>query len=271
MYALCHYVTMSQEPVGRRLAAALVSLHYGVKGPVTGPTIAGCTYDKGAHVITLRFNKTLLRGDTVAITRKQTPIPPLPSVDPSGHKHPKPTRPGPVLDSSLTHVCTGDEVDCSCMSWKYTPHPQPGNWTCEVPAGDPGKPRAMQGPVRGDIWTEVPIRVLPDMVSIVVDTTRLNISTGGVHAVRFGWSFADGTCCIDLAANTGLAPCIPGSCGLMTRDSLLPANPFFATIDEEGKCECPRPQACNGGASSDSSSEAAEQPLAPPALEPVVA
>jgi len=66
----------------------------------------------------------------------------------------------------------------------------------------------------------------------------------GVHAVKFGWSSRTGTCCIDILANTGLAPCIPGSCGVMTRDSLLPLNPFFATI-VGGKCRCPLPQTAN--------------------------
>jgi hypothetical protein len=66
----------------------------------------------------------------------------------------------------------------------------------------------------------------------------------GVHAVKFGWSSRAGTCCIDILANTGLAPCIPGSCGVMTRDSLLPLNPFFATV-VGGKCRCPLPQTAN--------------------------
>ena len=234
-----------KEPVGRRLAASLVSLHYGGNGTVTGPTLSGCTYDKALHTITLRFNRSLLKGDAVAITRTQTPIPPFPHVDPENKHPPRPTRPGPVLDSSLTHVCTGDAMDCACLSWVHHPHPQPGNWTCQMPAADAGQPRAMQGPTRGDIWTEIPIKLLPDQASIAVDTSGLNVSTGGVHAVKFGWSFSDGTCCVGLLENTGLAPCIPGSCGLMTRDSLLPANPFFATIDDDGKCKCPVPQSCD--------------------------
>jgi hypothetical protein len=62
--------------------------------------------------------------------------------------------------------------------------------------------------------------------------------------VKFGWSSRAETCCIDILANTGLAPCIPGSCGVMTRDSLLPLNPFFATV-VGGKCRCPLPQTAN--------------------------
>ena len=90
------------------------------------------------------------------------------------------------------------------------------------------------------------MRLLPGGQAIMVSTDNLNISSGGIHAVKFGWSATQGTCCVDLASvTTGL--CIPGSCGVMTRDSLLPLNPFFAVIDEtSGKCECPAPQVCDG-------------------------
>ena len=113
-----------------------------------------------------------------------------------------------------------------------------------MPASNAGTPRATQL-TRGDIWTEVSIALLPDKTSISIDTRNLNQTTGGVHAIKFGWSEMGGSCCIDLLENTGLAPCIPGSCGLMTSDSLMPANPFFATIGTTGKCKCPEPQVCD--------------------------
>ena len=88
---------------------------------------------------------------------------------------------------------------------------------------------------RGDIWAEAPIRLLPTGQAIAVNTSHLNISTGGIRAVKFGWSTAQGTRCVDLASVvTGL--CIPGSCGVMTKDSPPPLNPFFAVIgDASGK------------------------------------
>jgi hypothetical protein len=237
-----------KEPVGRRLAKALVALHYGGNGTVTGPTISGCSFDTAHDAILLRFNKTLLKGDTVAITRTQTPIPPAPpSTDLLSAAAPSPpAQTGPVADSSLMHVCTGDAMDCSCISWKSLGNkrakPKTGPWVCEIPA-DGGLPRANQT-ARADIWAPVPIALLADQASIRVDTRGLNMSGGGIHAVKFGWSFSAGTCCIDLLTNTGLAPCIPGSCGVTTHDSLLPLNPFFAT-NVGGKCRCPLPQMCD--------------------------
>lgn len=218
-------------PVGRRLALGLVATAYGGNNTVTGPTVSGCTFNPSSHLISVHFNKTLLKDDAVAITRTQTPIPPLPP------NSSKPTRPGPVLDSSLMHVCTGNASDCSCLSWLK----QGGQWLCEIPF-DGQVPRLIQ-PVRGDIWTEVPIKLV-DEATISIDTSTLNVTSGGVQAVKFGWSFGAGTCCVDLASNTGLAPCIPGSCGVMTRDSLLPLNPFFAIV-ANGQCRCPAPQICD--------------------------
>jgi hypothetical protein len=118
-----------KEPVGRRLATALVALHYGGNGTVTGPTVAGCTVDQTSLTIVVRFNRTLLKGDAVAITRVQTPIPYTPTPPPSPPSPPvtdvtdakPPSPPGPiepVADSSLMHVCTGDFTDCGCLSWR---------------------------------------------------------------------------------------------------------------------------------------------------------
>jgi hypothetical protein len=210
------------------------------------------------NTLVLRFNKTLLKGDAVAITRVQTPIPPPPqSPSPwivlsaagaavAAGKPPPPPPIGPIVDSSLMHVCTGNIADCTCMSWMSLGNrkakPLTGPWVCEIPA-EGGLPRVNQS-TRGDIWAPVPIKLLSDAASISVDTSKLNVSTGGIHAVKFGWSFSGGKCCIDLPSNTNLAPCIPGSCGIMTRDSLLPLNPFFAMVVEE-KCQCPLPQTCD--------------------------
>jgi hypothetical protein len=59
--------------VGLRLAAAAAVLVYGIgaqaKVPYTGPTLSGCSHDAAAQTITLRFNRTLLGNDAVAITR----------------------------------------------------------------------------------------------------------------------------------------------------------------------------------------------------------
>ncbi len=169
---------------------------------VTGPTISGCRLedsDSSQRTIEVTFNVSLLRGDSVAITRTQTPLP----VDPE-------TGVAAVPDSSLMHVCTGDPRDCACLSFGPNGTKVHGKFhgvRCEMPA-DGGEPRAPQS-TRADVWTEVPVTVAPNGTNqIVVDLSVLNESDV-VHAIKFGWAIGAGTCCVDAQHMKGLAPCIP--------------------------------------------------------------
>lgn len=54
----------SKKAVGVRLATAAANTVYGGSAAFTGPTLAGCTLD--ATELTIRFNATLLRGETVS-------------------------------------------------------------------------------------------------------------------------------------------------------------------------------------------------------------
>jgi hypothetical protein len=56
-----------KRPVGHRLAVAAASMLGGSSVPLTGPTIAGCTYKTGAPSLSLKFNTTLLAGDTIQV------------------------------------------------------------------------------------------------------------------------------------------------------------------------------------------------------------
>ena len=79
-------------------------------------------------------------------------------------------------------------------------------------------------------------------------------------AVRLGWPIftgatkdfkSDDMCCVHAASQKSgdfggaRAPCVPGSCALYSSESELPANPFFATIGDNGKCACMAPQECS--------------------------
>ena len=70
--------------------------------------------------------------------------------------------------------------------------------------------------------------------TLVVDVSALKLGPSGPLAVRYGWPLSRGadTCCPSKAVRSGLQPCVPGSCPILTADSSLPANPFYATLDE---------------------------------------
>lgn len=202
-----------KRPVGRRAAQALKALEFEGKGPVTGPTISGCRYDNTTSSITVFFNRTLLAGDKVVITSTQDI-----NYD--------------LEFGSTTMVCTGTAKDCGCLSWNYA--------KCEVPA-DGGAPRNME-PNKAN-WTFVPVSVGKDN-TLAVNLAGFNLTNNDVHAIKFGWNYKHGHCCESLDAKHKNEPCIPGSCGIMTKKSLLPVNPFFAQISD-GKCSCTPPQTCD--------------------------
>ena len=55
----------SKKPVGDRLGRAMLNTVYGGAGAFTGPTLASCT--ASASTLTVQFNTSLLRGDTLAL------------------------------------------------------------------------------------------------------------------------------------------------------------------------------------------------------------
>jgi hypothetical protein len=60
-----------KSPLSKRLAQGLYNLKFGGAGALTGPTISGCSVAAGAgtvQVVTVTYNETLLRGDTVSVS-----------------------------------------------------------------------------------------------------------------------------------------------------------------------------------------------------------
>lgn len=54
-----------KRPVGLRLALGAMATSYGAEGPVTGPTISGCTLS--GRKMTVTFNATLLKTAKLAV------------------------------------------------------------------------------------------------------------------------------------------------------------------------------------------------------------
>ena len=59
-----------KKPFGQRLAASFLASVYaadGFSGPVTGPTIAGCSYEPAAGSLSVAFNASLLAGGALLV------------------------------------------------------------------------------------------------------------------------------------------------------------------------------------------------------------
>jgi hypothetical protein len=134
-----------KRPVGRRLAYAAAMMlkqqerrkaglpdDTGSGGAVTGPTIAGCSYESGKLV--LAFNTTLLGGEVLLLrpfdANETGGWIANPFNDSSASYHPYHEVPPllPTGDSLGTMVCVADDLvgsnasTCACQSWEYLPH-----------------------------------------------------------------------------------------------------------------------------------------------------
>ena len=186
----------------------------------------------------------------------------------------------PEPDPEAPSGASGNASTCACSQWAVLEVFEGGTSRtieyCKVgPGWKPsanllaaGKPGRANPSTFAAQWTAVPF-IIPaqsvdnysdggvDLVSLEVDLSALKGRKP--LAIRLGWPLfktalgkADDMCCVHAASQShmggdggGVAPCVPGNCPLYSSESELPANPFFATIEEDGgKCACPAPQDC---------------------------
>ena len=86
--------------------------------------------------------------------------------------------------------------------------------------------------------------------TVTVDLSQGTLKGRTPLAIRLAWPLGMGHIKSDTCNPTSLVQAgfggaaIPGSCPLYSATSNLPANPFFAAITSDGKCQCPKPQTC---------------------------
>eukprot|EP01047_Picozoa_sp_COSAG01_P001495 COSAG01_NODE_34_length_34978_cov_45.798475_22_plen_224_part_00 len=219
---------------------------YGGQRAFTGPTLAGCTLD--AKFLTIKFDATLLRGDTVVVQNYSKP-----NFTPYYHGHGNPGWHSgsqlyvqTVASSFCVETMRINHTDASsavyCPSWsggvgEAVRQPAPnGRFPSFHGTGDQPISNASEFNMG---WINLPISAGPAPASITVDLTPLK---GHVPtAVKYAWGIID--CCDLLDPVTFTSkPCI-ANCPIMG-SSQLPANPFMAKI-ANGKCECVSPQECS--------------------------
>ena len=98
------------------------------------------------------------------------------------------------------------------------------------------------------LWVSAVLRHTASNDTLAVDLSPLPAGAK-VLAVRYGWPLSSGadTCCPSKAVSSGMEPCVPAACPILTQKSALPANPFYATL-EGNKCRCMAPQQCDQSA-----------------------
>jgi len=271
-----------KRPIGLRLATAAAVLVYGIgaknKTPFTGPTIAGCSHDSVAKTITLRFNKTLLGSDSVAVDKYGPP--------PQGTIAATITTSMRVLINA-SYWCRNSSISRTipgavCPRWcpdicGSAPPPAGSNCSvskCETQmrCNDPGAPDGGQcgarsvcgadniiprsththhgvgagarpAPSGPEPWIELDIALGVQPGEVTVDLSKLN---GSVPlAIRYAWEDEQPSCCLaDSGLHDALYPCPEASCPIKTKIGQLPANPFMAAL-VDGTCKCIPPQVCD--------------------------
>ena len=220
----------SKKLVGDRLARAALNTVYGGAAAYTGPTLASCALAAaGAASLTVNFDSSLLRGDTLVLQR----VPPL---TPAGGGSQLWVQTNASL-FCLEPVCVVNQTTGGCALI------DPGNrhsavaTYCPEWAGGDGMTTILPAGSFDAGWINLNF-TLAGSTAIAADLKPLAGATP--TAVRYAWGVLD--CCDHTDENLYVTHGCVAACPLMS-SSGLPANPFQARIIG-GTCTCIAPQVC---------------------------
>ena len=215
----------SKHPVGVRLGTAMANTVYGGSAAFTGPTISSCA--AAGSTLTISFNATLLRGDTLALQPIQRA---------GGSQLFVQTNASLFC---MEPQCVLNATSGKCASWDPA-NPRGGAaYYCPTWAGGDGATAYPQGVLDGG-WVQLNFTAAANNLAIEVDLTPLNGAPP--TSVRYAWGMVD--CCDHTDPNLYVTSGCIAQCPIMS-SSGLPGNPFAAKVTAAGTCECVAPQVCN--------------------------
>jgi len=214
----------SKKEVGDRLGRAMLNTIYGGAGAFTGPTLAGCALAGG--VLTVSFNETLLRGDTLALQ------PAFPLAGGGGGSQLWVQTNASLF--CLEPTCVLNATTGACA---VPPRREPASYTCPTWAGGDGVTVLPAGAFDSG-WTQLNFTAAASGTAIIVDLAPL--AGAAPTAVRYAWGATD--CCDHTDPTLFVSHGCIAQCPIMS-SSGLPANPFQARI-VSGACSCVAPQVC---------------------------
>jgi hypothetical protein len=259
-----------KRPLGKRLAQSLHGSVYNGSMIAAGPAFAGCSLDQvgrggggggsgaiegagaggGGRTMTLRFDKALLKGESVGFDSSNTV----------------------AKEDTALYVLVNASVDTSDPRFVAAVEANHHEPFINI---YPGNPALYTGPysdgnemgVLGWVAVAATQGATPD--TLTVDLSGLK-ATDTVSAIRYGvggvgygkfsgaatrsgnanaFTSTVGTTrlCCGPFVDTALQPCGPERCPIKASGpNALPAAPFFAAVNgKTGKCTCFAPQVCN--------------------------
>lgn len=199
---------------------------YGGAGAFTGPTLSGCSSSGGAQ-LTVQFNSSLLRGDTLALQ---------PIARAGGSQLFVQTNASLFC---MEPQCVINATSGACANYNPSnPRAGPAIY-CPTWAGGDGATVFPNG-VLDSGWVPLNFTAAASGTAIVVDLAPLK----GLPptAVRYAWGVVD--CCDHTDPSLYVSHGCIAQCPIMS-SSGLPANPFQAKVVSGGSCECVAPQVCS--------------------------
>jgi hypothetical protein len=198
---------------------------YGGGGAFTGPTLSGCAATAGA--LTINFNVSLLRGDTLALQ---------PLARAGGSQLYVQTN---ATLFCLEPQCVINATTKACASFDpAAPKLGPAMY-CPAWAGGDGGATVFRTGELDSGWVPLNFTAAASgAAAIVVDLAPL--AGAPPTAVRYAWGVTD--CCDHTDPSLYVSHGCIAQCPLMS-SSGLPANPFQARI-VGGACACVAPQVC---------------------------
>ena len=217
--------------VGERLAAAAWATAYGHDTePSHGPVISGCSLAAKGKEITLYFNKSLMKSDTLNF---------------KGCYHQESAG---GLPACATQVLLGAPGSFPRAKATANHHGTPKEWdyNCSLLKSD----RCTN--VTKGLWQYAGLKAGTQPGTVIVDLSMIDSSLFrdakdtalSVVGVRYAsWSAIDRPICCG-AIDFSTQPCPPNVCPLSGSKSDLPAMPFESEI-VDGHCKCLDPQTCD--------------------------
>jgi hypothetical protein len=214
----------SKKEVGDRLGRAMINTIYGGSKAFTGPTLSSCS--RTGNSLSIQFNETLLRGDTLSLQPLQR----------AGG-----SQLWVQTNASLFCMepqCVLNQTSGKCDNINPANPRQGFAYYCPTYAGGDGV-SIYSNNILDSGWISLNFTADASGTAVTVDLTPLG---GQVPtAVKYAWGVVD--CCDHTDPNLYVQYGCIAQCPIMS-SSGLPANPFQAQITSEGTCKCVAPQVC---------------------------
>ena len=223
-----------------RLAQAAYATAYDAGSPLlaSGPVLSGCSVAADGLSLSLFFNASLLKGESVVVSKPPGAAALSLALENSA-LYVLANASGLPVDIGAGHVNARD-----AYAGPYERGFLNNDFSSPVPGNEFGVwPWVAVMPVAGPAANQVTVDLRPAGGAASVTAIRYSLGSGGDAPFLNGTD--SGRFCCGPSVDTSREPCVPEACPIKASGRLaLPAMPFLAAI-AGGRCRCIAPQVCD--------------------------